>query len=763
MASIWDKPPTDEELGGADAWAAPPTPQELEVDADPVDMAPVAPTRRAQVVDISPKSALEKELFILEQEKRRRDSGVEQFVSAEKGQGAPLAQRAVASLPLTERGKFDYLVSEYGQGNVKRAFDERAGVDAWLVRDNGEGQWRTFDEYGFTSGDLADVAGPALETAPGMFVRAPLVGAAADAIGSGARQALATTVAGEQLTPEERLTAAAIAAGSGLVGQGIAKAGKKLLAPISPTRVAGRVLQSAGAKEGGGTAAQVAARRSLSRQTGVDITSGQALGSREALHFEDMVRRSPGGRDVLQGFDERQAGQFKKFVQGIVRNAAGGNVKPEKAGARVAAAYRGHVERLAKARSALAGQYFDQARQAGGKAQVVGTDTLFSTIDSISENIGKTPIGDEASRISRAVAQWKTGIKAAAEDARVADLAEQHGLHPSLIDRSSLEAGPIGLDVNTAQRTMELLGRASRGKAELIEGLNPSYSRKVARQLLDAMRTDLEQAAAGEGQGAVAAKKLLDARSVYSKLATEVEQAQNSALDDILKVEAKKGGESAAESLLRANPSRMRLAMSALGRIDPEAAEQMRGLGLAELLEKAIVRGAEGAGSKGMADLSPAKFVSVAIKNRAKVRALLDGDKKALKAWNKALALARIASKRGMEGASPTAPLLWEREFWSGMLHVAMHPFKSAREASLYVAAKRFARAFTDPDSRDIMLGMMKPKGPSRSVRNLAKGVTQINAILDRRDSLAGGLEAIPEEEQLKDQAGNIYTIEVEQ
>lgn len=184
--------------------------------------------------------------------------------------------------------------------------------------------------------------------------------------------------------------------------------------------------------------------------------------------------------------------------------------------------------------------------------------------------------------------------------------------------------------------------------------------------------------------------------------------------------------------------------MGMISAIDPDAARQLRGAALNELVGGAAPQAGSGTAVAG-ATLSPAKFSSAAMKHEKRIEALFQDDPAALAAWKKAVKVAqRIGDTAGTgEQNSQTAAMIWFNRLMgvpgifgagagaaysmTGDTDLVTGMTAGALGAKLLkvVTTRRLMKILNDREQTNLLLGLVQPK-PGTTNQQLTRMATQL-------------------------------------
>lgn len=567
--------------------------------------------------------------------------------------------RLAASLKMTPEGKSDFL-KKIGYDTVT----DSAGVQ--YVRD-GKTMYPV-NKRGFTANDIADIGGDVAQAIPTAIVgNNPLTVAGAGAAGNAVRQGISTLMPGDDsMTPADRLKSLTI--DTTLAGGGQATINKALGGTLSgaaktiplPQGQAGPpVLDAGGAdwfrpknflqrmisKASESSVAQNA--DDISKETGIQFSPGQKTQSKGLLTLEGMLRRNPMSADRWNEFDQAQLGKATEYLAKTLDSIRPGEVGPAVAGGSVARTFDDVLKGALKMRSSQARADFDAVDAASGGQPIFGTMNTVKTIDDIIAKFD-TPGGGDAS----------AALVNKLKSLRAEFLPPAPPVGGNQVS-SGLQGTPMALTGSQMQRLLQIYGDAARGTGQVFTDIDKGQQRLIARNVMDGLFKDLEDAKAMGGASERASNALEAARTNYKANSKAINDMENNVLGRVFGDGFDKAPERVAEAFRNMRGSEIKSAFDLLekGANGAETAAQVKRYLIEDAMRAAGTNlpgsNAPQAMKLGQDAFSPAKF-NTAIK-KSPVWDVLSGDEK-FQMTTAFKAMERLAERAGTEG-SPTAPL----------------------------------------------------------------------------------------------------------
>lgn len=712
-----------------------------------------------------------RKLLVLNQEQRL--AGAEM----EGSSGSDWATRAAASFKRTQEGVGDFLRKNYGRENVEPYFDPKSGdfVD-FMVRDSKDKPFRRFDpdfKFGQMLRDLpldvADVTGDVVESLPGaissavgarMFPQSPTkaglaFGAAGDLAGSAIREGLAKAVPGEDaISNQERLALAAtnVAAGAGgeLLGagaRGLMGMTQKPLQNIAQTGIDESALRAAlkveqqAAPEIGQQAAEAAARplatgakemtvddlamrgafdenikrgQELSKEIGVRFTPGQLSKNPALLALEQATRQNaekPLEMQVMRIADDEAIKNLSNYTNKVIEKQFSDSIGGAEAGPRIAKAFDAYTKKLIDNRSKVAREMFKAAYDEMGGARIP-VDNVKASIESVLAGMPKDMMGPSDMAVKRQLEKWLNVI----------------------------DTNEGAIDVRSVQSQLESWGAGAAGKENLFsQQVKGPRQQGLAGMLYRAMQQDLDEAVGANigGQG------LKAARDTYRILSREIEESRTTLVDSALKKLEVGSADEIVGAWSRKSTSAglLQKTFAVLDKADPELAIKARGEVVRDILgtADAAITGE----ARGHTFSLPKLRSALANKqNDAKLKAILEPQ--SYEAFQKVReAAVRLADTGGAGDpvgiGSPTARYLSAMGVLNGKSSLTMAAIEKANEV---LAPKNISNIIANPESSEILLGVMDPRKKWTS-QGMMRALSQMSRIaLQGQTSETVGIQA---------------------
>ena len=372
-----------------------------------------------------------------------------------------MGQRAAMSVKMTPQGKAGYMEAQPDVLGTVR--DARGNLYAFEP----DGIKRV-DPAGFDMGDIADMAGPALEAAPavgaGMVTANPFAVGAGAAAGNALRQGASAMLPGDEgLTMQDR---AKMVGAMGLTGAGSQVAGNALMRGVDAMRPRnlyfGRMRKRADENV-------INDSRMIETETGLSMSAGQYFGDSGLLQIEGLLRQHPMTIYKVAKFDEKQLEQSVMHLESVLQGLSKKGASPATLGDNINTATRQLVGKVVERRRVQGVEDFKRVEALGGTVPI---GNAARTIDEIIEQFDVPGGGD-------ATASLVNRLK------RV---------------RSELAESEDGISPTKLNRLMQVYGSASRGQGSLFKDIHNAQQRMVAGRVVKALEDDLEAAVSNAGK-----------------------------------------------------------------------------------------------------------------------------------------------------------------------------------------------------------------------------------------------------------------------
>jgi hypothetical protein len=603
-------------------------------------------------------------------------------------------------------------------------------------------------------GDVADVSGEILETAPGAIatvgaaaagVPAPAVagiGAGVDALASTARQFASAQLPGrEDITLGERVGMGIINVAGGLLGEGtgyVLGKGAKALAPSGRARLAKRVLKAQEgitplSTEGRPVSEFLSESRAIEEQieraTGerVGLSMGQATGSPELLQLEAKLADLP--ESQLKVMTE-QRGRLNRAENALTKTADMAAADPsalgkESVGARIALESDRFLDEAITARSTEVGPMFKEAEKQAGTKRLFQTDPMLQQL-------------------------------------RVFE--EGYALHPKIMGQlrrtsKSLNASATGtgrVDFKEIDKQLKYWSGIARGKTTPFENLAIAEQMRVARKMLDSIDASIAGMGGTLAPQVKAYGALRGARRAWAEYSKPINEFDTALTKKIFQLEGKLAEESVTGVFMRAPQKQVRGFIRSLGKrpSGKEAIRQLRAQVLQETFEEGGAAITKPLGVELTTHaLTPTEMVG-AIKRRSALIETLFADDPA--GFNQTKAMLQIFDRLGQgpgfrigKEVAFASPEVVRAVMQKGPLEfvgeTAMSGAERARQfiggkTGLIMTHEEAARALATPDGARAMFELAKIQAlPPREVvtSRAARALVHFASILAREEFLA--------------------------
>jgi len=467
--------------------------------------------------------------------------------------GAPAAQRAAVGFLSRDEDKLAYLEKQYGPGNVAQT---RSGE---IVVRGPQGGWVQFNEEGLSGGDIAALAGPAIEYGAGIagsIAGAPLAGSAiGQAAGRSVRQgvsdyllgnyqAIATNEpGGSSAPPMYRASEIGAAGAEGALGDliplGVQKGADLMRPGYLPAKKALEQI------EPGGVMNPIAVQGTELAEK-VPLSLGQQTQNPTLLNIEGVARRAGPAQDVIVGGDFTRGEAFTKSVNDYLNSIS--NADPKMSPGKL-------VQDI----------FVNGIRKLDNQRRMLGAKVYGEAFDSMG---GRTSAAIDTSNLQQAARELYAQLDAPSKALGISDSSLAGRLERYIKDM------PNTLSAEQMKREVSLLNDELAGTGDLLKDIKPSNRKRVAGVLKEALYRDLQ---ASEQAGVIAPgsmDKLAAADAAYAQVMDTIQQANDLA---IAKIAGKKSA--APEDIMNAmsnmQPSEAKSVMEFLRKQDPERAEQV--------------------------------------------------------------------------------------------------------------------------------------------------------------------------------------------
>lgn len=435
----------------------------------------------------------------------------------------------------------------------------------------------------------------------------------------------------------------------------------------------------------------------------LESKSSQFAGTMRAVQAQEAAQKRIGARYLDSMVDHIAADPAKLGRRDVSDN--------------VAKVIGSELSSLRKERSAVAGPLFADARSANGGARIAKTDKVSATLARLADDY--------------------VGSSASIGSALRADLA--------YITEGGTAKGSI--DIGKFQGLMEYWGKRAAGDIEM-PGLSPDASRRVAGEVLGALRADLD-ATVASAQGKAGGESLKAARDMWAAYSDDIDRLSTDTVKRILKLSDGDNTDSVVKKIMGGSEEQIEGVFRLLNK-NPEAASQLRAQMLDELFVsfgKPRLRGVSPAADSGAAHLMPGKGLAAMANPEIERRymASFAGDEKAMFAYRESMELLqRLAFGPNLKG-SQTAPLAGVAvdealSRFAGPAGTAARPVVDWLRATLG-AGRNVGRMLSTTEGLDTFAAALKAVAGRKRIDSKAAGA--IMASVSRL-----GIEAIDESSQ---------------
>lgn len=632
-----------------------------------------------------------------------------------------ITQRGGIGFRPKEQGKYSAIEAYAGEGaDIAPRYDKNGEQVGYWIRKKGEKQYKPVDPEGAKDiiGDIADVSGDVFRAGVGTLgtivggavgarkgnpeAGALIGGTLGDVVAEGAAQAISgIAVPGEEdLTFGDRAKLFGFNVGAGRLADlawPVLKTAGRAANEYLPG-AAGRKALAETTKEGLG----------LAERTGVPLSVGQVTGSRTQGALESMVRQLPWSSGPMHTADVSRITNLGRHIDQTLTKVAGGEIDPAAASRLVGTSYDKWVRDVASKAGKDFGNAMTKATAEVGGERVIPMTNYVNALKTLRDEMGTFASGP---KLGKAQQEIDALIKSSENN----------------VDR----AGNIAATPREFQNALHSLRMQAELNGGLFEWLDGRAGRRHTKALLGALHSDLDSAVEQGGRLGQAAKGIRDAHDAYKKAFETIDESRTVLLEELA---GRVGGKEAigkdlstmAKDVMRGTPMQIADTFAVANRIDPVGAASMRGSALQSFFEQASTKG----------QISPAKISTSFEKNKAKIAALLSGDKEAFDMMSDIANVAKRIGDRPGANPSGTAPMLTLiGSIWG------MHQFPEVTANLLggMAATRVFAHAVNSKPARAILKQLLHPSGigvgPMKT-QQFVKLVTQLAELVNREEVL---------------------------
>jgi hypothetical protein len=246
---------------------------------------------------------------------------------------------------------------------------------------------------------------------------------------------------------------------------------------------------------------------SVSKDTGIPMTSGQRTGSELALREEAAVSTSTAGAPIFQRFKLNQATTAEDFAARIQDFGANKNLPATDISKGVIDAVNYQNNRLVNKFRAQNRVNFGAAKKVAGDDPIFGTDNLNSVLDNQIALYSSDKMPVELRAVADNLARLKSSMNKQAEPSMILN---QQGQPATVIPAQTQK-----LTIDELQKNLESWGKAAKtgefampgGTDNVFKGVAPGTVKGIARQVLNGFKDDLDTAANSNIRGAAELQK----------------------------------------------------------------------------------------------------------------------------------------------------------------------------------------------------------------------------------------------------------------
>lgn len=628
----------------------------------------------------------------------------------------PLGDRAGLSLKITPEGKTSYLREKYGNGNV-HVLDSGAA----FLR-GADGNWRPIDEAEFTVGDIADEAGPALETIPaavaGVMTANPAGAAAGGAAGSIVRQAASSMLPGsDDMSIGDRAKSVAIDAGLAGATQGAVNGVFKSVDWLRPGNIVARHAQKL-------NATPYAKEGDILESAVGPLSVGQRTGSRSLLMAEGVARQMPSSADSVFAFDQSQVRaavtKLGDVLDGIKKGADGADT----VGFNVIGTYKNAVNKVLDLRRKQARIDFGEVDKLAGGKRVIPTGNTVSEIDRIIADLDVPGGGDASATLVSRLKDIRTQLDPIPEKKVSGNIVDAAG---KPMTETVTPSAPANVSANQINRLLQIYGNAAKGTGQIFNDIDKGQQRMIAGRLFGALQRDLDEAADSMGEESVAAA-LKKARDNYKSNSQGLGKLEQTVLGRMLDSETPPAPEAIAKKFMTMYPTEIKAVVSILNDANPETVSSIKRYMLEEVMDKAKAAPSQKAGPG--ISFSGNKFNTALNQNYERLKSVLSpGEINQVRQVSRYLE--RVVDRAGMQG-SQTGPfmLMWDA-MKSGF---TVNPVGMVRTGVTFLAPRHIAKAMTTAEGRNALMTLTKTQ---KQTKGTVAAISYLTTLIATDDDAA--------------------------
>lgn len=481
-------------------------------------------------------------------------------------------------------------------------------------------------------------------------------------------------------------------------------------------------------------------RIGLAEEVGIPIDFAQASRNPALTAFRGLLINSIGGGKISKGIESQLTGLSMK-LDGLL-NKAGRERSLETLGREISDVTSKHLDVLGDLRSSRLKEQFVLANKVSGGKRIV---PLANTIREYLEQADRFGFSIDmgSASVAGGVAEKRFDQLVALADKRAKEAGKELS---ELSDDELLSFAQISPE--EASRWLTVFGKASVGKGKVILGLeDPDLNMSIAASLLEAINKDLDQVALSGTVGKEAIGHIREGRKQWGVISETMNEIRESVLGQSLQMDKVDSPDAFVERLMgKWTPEESRKGLKILETLDKSAMQDVRRAAMEQVLEK----------TKSGGQISPAKLANLDPKKKAKLYAILSGDKTLLADWKKLVKFGDVISHGAGVGAkgSQTKPLQMADAVKQGLKSVVMNIASPLRlgatiaKAGLDVISTKFlADAMMDTNKRKALMTMIKTNAKTEGLLKAASRLGLIQVRSDVAQEAVGFAEGIVPEQ----------------
>lgn len=324
--------------------------------------------------------------------------------------------------------------------------------------------------------------------------------------------------------------------------------------------------------------------------TGITETAGQRFGAPRVLMEEEKIRRSVQGAPIASAFDVAQAQSVDDFLSGIQKFSANPKLSDEQISQGIYKAYDNFATKLQNQFKATNTANFNAARKEAGDLPIIPTSNVQNTIDRLIAQFDNPEVPGMQSVVGslrRIKAELTTTQTTGGR------ILNERG-EPIIPETTTVS--PSNITIERLQQNLAAWGDAAYKGAYATPGkkvsefadVSPGVVKNIARQVLNAFKSDLDIAAETGVKGAASLKKARDAYGQNIQVLTDYASKPLVKYFDQPSAEALVP-EEVVSKFVKLPPSQKADAAAVLQSARPDIWESLRYQGLNRVLEPARI------------------------------------------------------------------------------------------------------------------------------------------------------------------------------